>query len=127
MSSTCVWREVSFENRCARSPTPVRLGAKTRQWLAVRISCTARQHQPPCHAPCTSTKVRGSLTDELTVIVFSRWARYNRCHTKSARAAHGHHPCSPPQQSQHRATEENRCRKQKVYILPICEQLMLPD
>src|SRR5215467_15619044 len=56
---------MSFEKRCARSPSPVRLGAKTRQPLAPRISTTRRQHQPPCHAPCTRTKLLGKFIIQL--------------------------------------------------------------
>src|SRR5262245_9456464 len=47
--------------RCERSPTPVRVGANTLCPRFCRRSATRRQHQPPCQAPCTSTKVLGAL------------------------------------------------------------------
>src|SRR5215468_6524463 len=46
--------------RCERSPTPVRVGANTLCPRFCRRSATRRQHQPPCQAPCTSTKVFGA-------------------------------------------------------------------
>src|SRR5215468_11849542 len=47
--------------RCERSPTPVRVGVNTLCPRFCRRSATRRQHQPPCQAPCTSTKVFGAL------------------------------------------------------------------
>src|SRR5262252_2364200 len=46
--------------RCERSPTPVRVGVNTLCSRFCRRSATRRQHQPPCQAPCTSTKVFGA-------------------------------------------------------------------
>src|SRR5262249_3339475 len=46
--------------RCERSPTPVRVGVNTLCPRFCRRSATRRQHQPPCQAPCTSTKVFGA-------------------------------------------------------------------
>src|SRR5215510_14626259 len=46
--------------RCERSPTPVRVGVNTLCPRFCRRSATRRQHQPPCQAPCTSTKVLGA-------------------------------------------------------------------
>ena len=40
-----------------RSPSPVIVGANTLCPFFSSRSETRRQHQPPCHAPCTSTKV----------------------------------------------------------------------
>src|SRR5262249_31088084 len=46
--------------RCERSATPVRVGVNTLCPRFCRRSATRRQHQPPCQAPCTSTKVFGA-------------------------------------------------------------------
>src|SRR6516162_6341124 len=46
--------------RCERSPTPVRVGVNTLCPPFCRRSATRRQHQPPCQAPCTRTKVFGA-------------------------------------------------------------------
>src|SRR5947209_13502578 len=46
--------------RCERSPTPVRVGVNTSCPRFCRRSATRRQHQPPCQAPCTRTKVFGA-------------------------------------------------------------------
>src|SRR5262245_22602695 len=46
--------------RCERSPTPVRVGVNTLCPRFCTRSATRRQHQPPCQAPCTSTKVFGA-------------------------------------------------------------------
>src|ERR1700720_887197 len=46
--------------RCERSPTPVRVGVNTLCPPFCRRSATRRQHQPPCQAPCTSTKIFGA-------------------------------------------------------------------
>src|SRR5215831_6329668 len=47
--------------RCERSPNPVIVGVNTLCPPFCRRSATRRQHQPPCQAPCTSTKVFGAL------------------------------------------------------------------
>src|SRR5512143_4277743 len=56
-SATCVSRFTCGEARCDRSATPVSVGVNT-SWPA---RCSERrtrcQHQPPCQAPCTRTKV----------------------------------------------------------------------
>src|ERR1700747_32265 len=46
--------------RCERSPTPVRVGVNTLCPPFCRRSAMRRQHQPPCQAPCTRTKVFGA-------------------------------------------------------------------
>src|SRR5262245_57529578 len=46
--------------RCERSPNPVIVGVNTLCPRFCRRSATRRQHQPPCQAPCTSTKVFGA-------------------------------------------------------------------
>src|SRR5262245_53252229 len=51
---------MSLLMRCERSPTPVRVGVNTLWPRFCRRSATRRQHQPPCQAPCTSTKVFGA-------------------------------------------------------------------
>src|SRR6266446_7633448 len=51
---------MSLLMRCERSPTPVRVGVNTLCPPFCRRSATRRQHQPPCQAPCTSTKVFGA-------------------------------------------------------------------
>src|SRR3970282_368612 len=61
MSSTCVSRSTAGLSRWRRSPTPVSVGAKTRCPAFCSRSPTRRQHQPPCQAPCTRTKVLGGL------------------------------------------------------------------
>src|SRR6516164_9491196 len=61
MSVMCVSRTISLLMRCERSPTPVRVGVNTLCPPFCRRSATRRQHQPPCQAPCTSTKVFGAL------------------------------------------------------------------
>src|SRR5215831_15522422 len=60
MSVMRVSRTISLLMRCERSPTPVRVGANTLCPRFCRRSATRRQHQPPCQAPCTSTKVFGT-------------------------------------------------------------------
>src|ERR1035441_1737356 len=57
MSVICVVRSIVGLIRCERSPRPVSVGVNTLCPLAVRRSATRRQHQPPCQAPCTRTKV----------------------------------------------------------------------
>src|SRR6266852_818133 len=57
MSVTWVARFTLPSRRCERSPRPVIVGANTLWPRACRRSETRRQHQPPCQAPCTSTKV----------------------------------------------------------------------
>src|SRR6516165_4464997 len=59
MSVMCVSRTISLLMRCERSPTPVRVGVNTLCPPFCRRSATRRQHQPPCQAPCTRTKVFG--------------------------------------------------------------------
>jgi hypothetical protein len=57
MSSTNVSSVIDFDNRCERSPSPVWVGVTT-VWPRLRsVAATLPQHHPPCHAPCTSTKV----------------------------------------------------------------------
>src|SRR5262244_4473718 len=46
--------------RFERSPNPVIVGVNTLCPRFCRRSATRRQHQPPCQAPCTSTKVCGA-------------------------------------------------------------------
>jgi|GEM_PF-6054815 hypothetical protein len=43
--------------RWERSPSPVSVGVNTLWPWRCRESTTRRQHQPPCQAPCTRTKV----------------------------------------------------------------------
>src|SRR3989442_5555298 len=43
--------------RCARSPRPVNVGVCTACPAACSSGATRFQHQPPCHAPWTSTYV----------------------------------------------------------------------
>src|SRR5258705_29680 len=43
--------------KCERSPRPVSVGVNTLWPCFSSRSATRRQHQPPCQAPCTSTKV----------------------------------------------------------------------
>src|SRR6266542_5960851 len=50
-------RSMDLDNRCERSPSPVCVGASTVWPRPRRIDATLLQHQPPCQAPCTSTKV----------------------------------------------------------------------
>src|SRR6476619_7924866 len=57
MSVTWVARSILLPIRCERSPSPVMVGANTLCPFFSRRSDTRRQHQPPCHAPCTRTKV----------------------------------------------------------------------
>src|SRR5437773_514134 len=57
MSVMCMSRSTSRLIRCDRSPRPVSVGVKTLWPRRSRRSETRRQHQPPCEAPCTSTKV----------------------------------------------------------------------
>src|SRR5262245_38874847 len=57
MSAMWVSRLMSLLMRCERSPTPVSVGANTLWPFFSSRSATRRQHQPPCQAPCTSTKV----------------------------------------------------------------------
>src|SRR3954468_22125781 len=47
-------------SRCERSPSPVNVGANTLWPSFSSRSLTRRQHHPPCHEPCTSTKVFGA-------------------------------------------------------------------
>jgi hypothetical protein len=52
-----VSRPTSGVSRCARSPRPVSVGAKT-SWPAARNrGVTFFQHHPPSHAPWTNTNV----------------------------------------------------------------------
>src|SRR3546814_2733708 len=58
MSATKVCRVMSAFSRGLRSPRPVSVGVNT-VWPAARSRAATRdQHQPPCQAPCTRTKVR---------------------------------------------------------------------
>src|SRR5947207_8652032 len=57
MSATCVSRLIAPLIRCERSPSPVSVGVNTVWPCARNRSAARRQHQPPCQAPCTSTKV----------------------------------------------------------------------
>src|SRR5262245_11538153 len=61
MSLTWVARFTLPSMRCERSPNPVIVGVNTLCPRFCRRSATRRQHQPPCQAPCTSTKVFGAL------------------------------------------------------------------
>src|ERR1700681_3977873 len=47
----------SGESSDARSARPVRVGAYTSWPAASKKGMTFCQHQPPCHPPCTNTKV----------------------------------------------------------------------
>src|SRR5215510_15714547 len=60
MSLTWVARFTLPSTRCERSPNPVIVGVNTLCPPFWRRSATRRQHQPPCQAPCTSTKVFGA-------------------------------------------------------------------
>src|SRR5215467_959220 len=60
ISLTWVARFTLPSTRCERSPNPVIVGVNTLCPLFCRRSATRRQHQPPCQAPCTSTKVLGA-------------------------------------------------------------------
>src|SRR5258705_325624 len=65
MSVMWVSRMMSLLMRCERSPTPVSVGENTLWPFFSRRSDTRRQHQPPCQAPCTSTKVFGAPVSEV--------------------------------------------------------------
>src|SRR5262249_8869395 len=60
ISLTWVARFTLPSTRCERSPNPVIVGVNTLCPRFCRRSATRRQHQPPCQAPCTSTKVLGA-------------------------------------------------------------------
>src|SRR5215813_1642201 len=60
ISLTWVARLTLPSMRCERSPNPVIVGVNTLWPRFCRRSATRRQHQPPCQAPCTSTKVFGA-------------------------------------------------------------------
>ena len=57
MSVMWVARLTLASSRCERSPSPVMVGVNTLWPRFSSRSDTRRQHQPPCQAPCTSTKV----------------------------------------------------------------------
>src|SRR5579862_4342572 len=58
-SAMCLFRSMPARSRCERSPSPVNVGVKT-TWPPPRSrSATRCQHQPPCQAPWTRTKVYG--------------------------------------------------------------------
>ncbi len=57
MSVMCVVRLTSLLIRCEQAPSPVMVGVNTLWPFFSSRSDTRRQHQPPCQAPCTSTKV----------------------------------------------------------------------
>src|SRR5947207_8385032 len=57
MSVMCVVRFTSLLIRCEHEPSPVMVGVNTLWPFFSNRSDTRRQHQPPCQAPCTSTKV----------------------------------------------------------------------
>ena len=58
-----VWRQsTSGLARCTRSPRPVSVGVKTVCPASRSIFDTRTQHQPPCHAPCTSRYVAMSVS-----------------------------------------------------------------
>src|SRR5262245_35158333 len=57
MSVMWVARLILGSIRWLRSPSPVIVGVNTLWPFFSRRSVTRRQHQPPCQAPCTSTKV----------------------------------------------------------------------
>src|SRR5262249_52621225 len=61
ISLTWVPRFTLPSMRCERSPNPVIVGVNTLCPPFCRRSATRRQHQPPCQAPCTSTKVFGAF------------------------------------------------------------------
>src|SRR4029077_10264586 len=54
-----VVRSIPARSRCERSPSPVSVGVKTVWPLPRSRSATRCQHQPPCQAPWTRTKVYG--------------------------------------------------------------------
>src|SRR3546814_1787376 len=55
--SSDLCRVMSAFSRWLRSPRPVSVGVNT-VWPAARSRAATRdQHQPPCQAPCTRTKV----------------------------------------------------------------------
>src|SRR5262245_56051751 len=60
ISLTWVARFTLPSTRYERSPNPVIVGVNTWCQPCCRRSATRRQHQPPCQAPCTSTKVFGA-------------------------------------------------------------------
>src|SRR6266511_4122531 len=60
ISLTWVARFTLPSMRCERSPNPVIVGVNALCPRFCRRSATRRQHQPPCQAPCTSTKVFGA-------------------------------------------------------------------
>src|SRR5215207_9778076 len=59
-SVACVLTLIPACIRWLRSPKPVSVGVNTRWPFAVKRSVTRRQHQPPCQAPWTRTKVVGA-------------------------------------------------------------------
>src|ERR1041384_5510128 len=55
--------------RWLRSPTPVSVGVNTLWPCFSSRSDTRRQHQPPCQAPCTRTKVWAIQVSRLCKVV----------------------------------------------------------
>ena len=93
-SSTWASRPTSGESRCARSDSPVRVGACT-SWPAARSGrATRSQHQPPCQAPWTRTNVLmpASLGDRV------------RAATLGTAARSGIRPMSPPRRPMRRGS-----------------------
>src|SRR6476619_4695109 len=62
LTTSVMWvvRLTFSSSRCERSPSPVNVGANTLWPSFSSRSLTRRQHHPPCHEPCTSTKVLGA-------------------------------------------------------------------
>src|SRR5262249_38350015 len=60
MSVMWVVRLTFSSSKCERSPSPVNVGVYTLCPSFSSRSLTRRQHHPPCHEPCTSTKVLGA-------------------------------------------------------------------
>src|SRR5712691_789771 len=69
MSAMWVSRLIAPLIRCERSPSPVSVGVNTVWPCARKRSATRRQHQPPCQAPCTSTKVLSPLLPMPVMVV----------------------------------------------------------
>ena len=61
-SVMCVSSVIAGDIRWARSPAPVKVTAWARCPRCIRLRTTWRQHQPPCQAPCTRTKLAIQIT-----------------------------------------------------------------
>src|SRR5262245_55594636 len=90
ISLTWVARFTLPSMRCERSPNPVIVGVNTLCPPFCRRSATRRQHQPPCQAPCTSTKVFGAFVCAGAGAAQSGRACAGPCACQHAAAGHCH-------------------------------------